>query len=54
MASVLTNPELTMTLHALEQRAPELNQFEELVLKVGLVVTYDLLYQSSVNNAGDR
>jgi uncharacterized protein YggE len=43
VSSVLTNPELTMTLHALEQRAPDLNQFEELVLKVGIVVTYDLV-----------
>ena len=46
IASVLTNPELTMTLHALEQRPPELNQFEELLLKVGVVVTFDLVPQN--------
>jgi uncharacterized protein YggE len=42
-AGVLTNPELTVTLHALQQRAPEdLNQFEELLYKVDMVVTFDV------------
>jgi uncharacterized protein YggE len=40
--SVLTNPELSVTLHALQQRAPELNQFEELLYKAGLVVTFNV------------
>lgn len=45
LSSGLTNPELTLTLHALEQREPELSQFEELLYKVGIVVTFDVLAQ---------
>jgi uncharacterized protein YggE len=43
VSSVLTNPELSVVLHALEQRGPEINQFEELLFKVGIVVTFDVL-----------
>ena len=43
ISSVLTNPELSVVLHALEQRGPEISQFEELLYKVGIVVTFDVL-----------
>jgi uncharacterized protein YggE len=43
VAGVMTNPELSVVLHALQQRAPEISQFEELVYKVRIVATFDLL-----------
>ena len=45
-SGILSNPELSVVLHALEQRAPEVSQFEELLYKVGLIVTFDILPQN--------
>lgn len=43
VASVLTNPELSMVLHSLGQEQAGMNQFEELVFKAEITVTYDLV-----------
>lgn len=40
--SILSNPELTVTLHALMQQAPAIDQFEELLYKAEITVTFHL------------
>ena len=47
--SAMTNPELSVVLHALKQREPDINQFEELLYKISIAVTFDLL----PNDAGE-
>ena len=53
-SGILSNPECSVVLHALEQRAPEVSQFEEVLFKVRIVVTFDVLPQPKTARAGGR
>ncbi len=41
-AEALTNPECSVVLHALQQQPADLSQFDKVVYKVGVVVTFDV------------
>jgi len=46
LTSVLTNPESTMVLHALEQREPDVSQFDQVVYSATVSVTFDVVTET--------